>query len=150
MEYVYFIQAGQLAYIKIGKSNDPHGRLSELQGGAFAKLHLRDVIECEAAHQVEGHFHSALEDCRESGEWFNVSLVKLRRLCDQLGYKRTPPSDILQAVEPPKREYAPSSSMVSSEAIYDYKNTIAIEACSLLLDWIEQEHSKGKIGTHEQ
>lgn len=65
---IYFIQMGHDGPIKIGQSDDPFGRLKDLQVGAPYKLHLVAVTKC--VPNSEGDIHARFANIRLNGEWF--------------------------------------------------------------------------------
>lgn len=77
--YVYFIQAfgeRDLVRIKIGKSQNPEARLSQLQVGSAVKLKLLGKVKCRDdshARSVEKFAHNIFHKQRKNGEWFNLS-----------------------------------------------------------------------------
>jgi hypothetical protein len=90
--WVYFIQAGESGPIKIGKTTcSPLERLRTLQGGHYEKLHLVGVIFAgsysnqgtdvsnnrnlvdERLTKLEREVHSAFDEERIRGEWFELS-----------------------------------------------------------------------------
>lgn len=68
--YVYFIQDG--ATVKIGRTNNPYIRLSELQTAHHRALTL--VCAVPAHYSLEAAVHARFAHCRasETGEWFNL------------------------------------------------------------------------------
>jgi len=75
--YVYFIKAGKKGAIKIGKSNHPEKRLSELQTGNPYKLKLVAYIHCETekdAFDMEKKMHRVFRKRRLNGEWFHSDI----------------------------------------------------------------------------
>lgn len=72
--YVYFISNGD--NIKIGKANNPLGRLKQLQTSSDSVLTILGVIECYSdsdALQFEARLHIYFSKQRLSGEWFNIT-----------------------------------------------------------------------------
>lgn len=73
--FVYFIAAGATP-IKIGLSNDPKGRMQELQTAHYKRLRMLFTIRChsrEQAFELERAFHRWYEERRLMNEWFNVT-----------------------------------------------------------------------------
>ena len=66
MKATYFIQGAKTGMIKIGRSKDPIGRLSDLQSGASEDLILLGYLNTD----VERHLHRVFADLRSHGEWF--------------------------------------------------------------------------------
>ena len=75
-EYVYFIQAGRTQAFKIGKSDDPQGRLDSLQTANPHKLKLVHTFKADNASTADEELHRLLHSQRMAGEWFNVSKVQ--------------------------------------------------------------------------
>lgn len=75
-EYVYFIQAGRTQAFKIGKSNDPQGRLDSLQTANPHKLKLVHTFKADNASTAEEELHRLLHSQRMAGEWFKVSKIQ--------------------------------------------------------------------------
>jgi len=93
--YVYFVRAGEDGPIKIGKTTtSPFGRMSQLQGAHYLKLHLIGVIVIaeypdgtyangvdwkkkreneERLAKLETSIHAAFDEERIRGEWFEPS-----------------------------------------------------------------------------
>jgi len=69
---IYFIGNVELGAVKIGKSNDPHKRLSELQTVNSRNLVLYGVIDNVTA-DLENKLHKILKDIRLKGEWFQLT-----------------------------------------------------------------------------
>lgn len=72
-EYVYLIQMGQYQIYKIGKSNDPQGRLASLQSANLHKLKLIHTFQADNASAAEEVLHAELHDQRMEGEWFSLT-----------------------------------------------------------------------------
>ncbi|KAA3658655.1 MAG: GIY-YIG nuclease family protein [Chloroflexi bacterium] len=72
-EYVYFIRLGRTKNYKIGKSNDPQGRLLSLQTASPYKLKLLHTFRADNATAAEESLHAALHPQRMEGEWFKLS-----------------------------------------------------------------------------
>lgn len=73
--FVYFIAAGSSA-MKIGMSDEPRKRLSDLQTGHYQDLELLFTIECvnrEAAFEVEGAFQRWYTDKLIRDEWYSLT-----------------------------------------------------------------------------
>lgn len=69
--YVYFIQAGNLPYVKIGFSRTAaHHRIEELQTGCPLELHILRVLEGDI--DMEHEFHCRFAEHRVRGEWFRI------------------------------------------------------------------------------
>ena len=72
-EYVYLIRMGQTKYYKIGKSNDPQGRLASLQTASPYKLKLLHVFTADNASAAEETLHHKFHNVRQNGEWFTLT-----------------------------------------------------------------------------
>lgn len=72
-EYVYVIRAGRTNAYKIGKSNDPQGRLMSLQTASHHQLNLLHTFTADNASAAEEELHRLLHHQRLEGEWFKVS-----------------------------------------------------------------------------
>ena len=74
--YVYFITDGD--YVKIGKSENPNARLTEVQCGNPHELKIAHKIMCnnsESAFDLERHLQSKYWDFHVRGEWFRADKV---------------------------------------------------------------------------
>ncbi len=67
--YVYFVQAASGGPIKIGISNDPLGRLAQLQTGHPGALVILAVVP--GGRQLELDLHKKFAKHRIHGEWFS-------------------------------------------------------------------------------
>lgn len=65
---VYFIEAPANRLIKIGRSTDPHARLSRLRLMSPVPLEIRGVLPGDA--KLEAALHSHFEELKSHGEWF--------------------------------------------------------------------------------
>ena len=70
--YVYVISDG-LGLCKIGRSENPTRRLSDLQPGSSAKLVLAAAIPTLRSSVLETIIHKSLAHLRERGEWFRIA-----------------------------------------------------------------------------
>jgi hypothetical protein len=97
--YVYFIKThtkpGYMnELVKIGKSNDPYERLSQLQIGSPVKLRMMAIVECEGdddAFRVEKLAHELFERQHKQGEWFMLGTRReklLRKLAKRVAERR--------------------------------------------------------------
>ena len=83
---VYFIQSGDDGPIKIGFATEVASRLSELQTGCPAKLHLLGKVR--GSMQLEKDLHALFAGLRISGEWFRPDpsiFEKINELKKQFG-----------------------------------------------------------------
>jgi hypothetical protein len=71
--YVYIIRVGRTNLYKIGKTNDPEGRLQSLQTANPHKLKLLHVFKADNATAAEEELHRLLHGKRMKGEWFRLS-----------------------------------------------------------------------------
>ena len=69
--YLYFIEAVNTGYIKIGRSANPDQRLAQLSTGSPNQLVILGKISGGAA--LEAELHRRFESLREKGEWFKTS-----------------------------------------------------------------------------
>lgn len=65
---VYFIQDTNTGFVKIGKSNNPRGRMKSFQTGSASKLVIRKVID--GGLYLERILHIYFSKLRKRGEWF--------------------------------------------------------------------------------
>ena len=72
-EYVYLIRMGRTKFYKIGKSNDPNGRLISMQTASPHKLKLLHTFKADNATAAEEALHAALHHHRQEGEWFKLT-----------------------------------------------------------------------------
>lgn len=72
---VYFLTAGPIHRVKIGKANDVDTRIAELQIGCpfiLRAIGVLDVGSEERALQIEQQIHAAFRSAHIHGEWFNL------------------------------------------------------------------------------
>lgn len=72
-EYVYLIRLGRTKMYKIGKTNDPQGRLAALQTANPYKLKLLHTFRADNASAAEEALHAQLHHVRLEGEWFKLT-----------------------------------------------------------------------------
>lgn len=72
-DYVYVIRMGRKNMFKIGKTNDPQGRLTSLQTASPFKLSLTNVFRADNASAAEEALHAALIELQMEGEWFSLT-----------------------------------------------------------------------------
>ena len=72
-DYVYIIRMGQTKFYKIGKTNDPQGRLASLQTASPYKLKLLHVFQADNASAAEEALHAKFHSSRLEGEWFKLT-----------------------------------------------------------------------------
>lgn len=86
-DYVYLIRMGRTRLYKIGKSNDPQGRLVSLQSASPYKLKLLHTFKADNAAAAEESLHATLHDNRLEGEWFKLSDAQQKALTSVTEYK---------------------------------------------------------------
>lgn len=59
-------------YYKIGVSDTPKARASNMSVGTPHELKLVSTIDSEDAKRVENYLHSIFRPCRHTGEWFKL------------------------------------------------------------------------------
>jgi len=73
-DYLYVLEADtgpkNTGAYKIGRSRDPHRRLTELQKQCPIGFRLIFIVPCEDARPLEACCHTILDDWRLTGEWF--------------------------------------------------------------------------------
>jgi hypothetical protein len=69
--FVYFIEAEETGFCKIGHSLNPKKRLAELQVGSHAKLNI--IATVIGGKQKEQELHARFKSCKHRGEWFSRS-----------------------------------------------------------------------------
>jgi hypothetical protein len=72
-DYVYLIRMGRNLIFKIGKSNDPKGRLASLQTASPYKLKITHLFKADNASAAEETLHRYFHEKRLEGEWFKLS-----------------------------------------------------------------------------
>jgi len=78
-QWVYFIHSNhpssdvKHSMVKIGLTKCMINRLKELQTGSPYKLKIIGYIETDNMNVLEKEFHNYLSECRNEGEWFNLS-----------------------------------------------------------------------------
>lgn len=73
MRKIYLIRSNDGRY-KIGISKNPSKRIEQLQTGSPDILKLVDVYESSNSSKIETALHAKYQYCRESGEWFDMSI----------------------------------------------------------------------------
>lgn len=79
--WTYFIQSGFDGPIKIGRSDNPEGRLVELQVGSHETLRLLLVLEGD----VEFEMHTVFRNLHIRGEWFTAGETLLQFIAENSG-----------------------------------------------------------------
>jgi hypothetical protein len=88
-DYVYLIRMGRKLIFKIGKTNDPQGRLASLQTASPYKLKLEHVFKADNATAAEETLHRYFDEKRMAGEWFQLSkeeretLMRVTEFCEK-------------------------------------------------------------------
>lgn len=72
---------------KIGKTNDPQGRLTSLQTASPDKLKLVHTFKADNASAAEEGLHAALQNKRMQGEWFQLSDKQQSGISNVIEYK---------------------------------------------------------------
>lgn len=72
-DYVYLIRMGRTKMYKIGKTNDPQGRLVSLQTASPYKLKLLHTFKADNASAAEESLHAKFHGVRLEGEWFKLT-----------------------------------------------------------------------------
>jgi hypothetical protein len=89
-EYVYLIEQANSPYCKIGVSNNPSGRLWQLQHKNPDRLYVRFLLEVKTradAHKLESLLHQQYSGVRRYGEWFILKaeqVVTMPALSDEM------------------------------------------------------------------
>lgn len=73
LDYVYVIQAGR--FVKIGRSQNPHARMADLQGAHPVELRMVAILPCAAAVDTELRLHERFAERRTRGEWFELDFA---------------------------------------------------------------------------
>lgn len=68
---VYVAQA-ESGHIKIGKSNNPHQRIQQLEVGNPESIELLASVKVDHATETERRMHKQFQEYRAKGEWFDV------------------------------------------------------------------------------
>ena len=79
--FVYLMSTG--THTKVGKSNNPHKRLKELQTGNPLPIKLIGIIECVTqtdTFRLEKSIHGRLADRSAVGEWFVMTDIEVEKL----------------------------------------------------------------------
>lgn len=82
-----YVIASEGGMCKIGKANDPAGRMTALSTGHPFKLTLAHVFPLNSdseAYDIERRAHEALKGKRMQGEWFSVSADEARDVLAKL------------------------------------------------------------------
>ncbi|MBI3817787.1 MAG: GIY-YIG nuclease family protein [Planctomycetes bacterium] len=73
---VYLMKSGQ--YYKIGKTNDPVRRGSEIRIQLPDELHLIHSFKTDDPSGIEAYWHKRFDEKRKKGEWFELSAADVR------------------------------------------------------------------------
>lgn len=72
--YVYLIKdVSMTGHYKIGKTRNPHDRLSTFGVKLPFEIETVCLIRCDRYHELESNLHRQFADKRVNGEWFNLS-----------------------------------------------------------------------------
>lgn len=88
--YVYLIEQANSPYCKIGVSDYPAERLTQLQHKNPDRLYVRYLLEVASradAYTLESHLHSRYAGFRRHGEWFKLKadyVVNLANMTDTM------------------------------------------------------------------
>jgi hypothetical protein len=80
VDNVYLIQCGNSTYYKIGHSNYPLERLTNLQVGSPHNLKL--IACCPGGKTIEDYLHNVYNSNKVRGEWFNFNEEELKSFID--------------------------------------------------------------------
>lgn len=86
-DYVYLIRMGRTKMYKIGKTNDPNGRLASLQTASPYKLKLLHTFKADNASAAEETLHAHFQAARLEGEWFTLAVAEQKALLSVTEYK---------------------------------------------------------------
>jgi hypothetical protein len=106
VKHVYCIEAvsdrgRESNALKVGVASKPYSRLKELQVANHCLLHMRVVIPCEWAHELERELHSWFSMARIRGEWFRCEdwlIEDMGRLASLFASLSEPQRDLLRCV----------------------------------------------------
>ena len=83
---VYLILSGSL--FKIGKSNNPKKRLSQIQTSSPFESYLIGIIECDNDFEIEKKLHCEYKNKRIKGEWFALVKKDVVDICDKYSMQK--------------------------------------------------------------
>lgn len=145
--FVYFISSGSTP-IKIGVSNDPAARLSELQTAHYQKLHLLYTVECASraqAFELEKAFHRWYDEKRIRNEWYDLTPAQITSDVNLLMTLSRSVVGIYQHVSPEQAEQledqAERKANIRKQVAYS-KN---MNAKQIVSDWL-----RGYVGEHPE
>jgi DNA-binding MarR family transcriptional regulator len=69
--FIYIIQDCDSTFLKIGRSNDPHNRIKNMQSGSSGVLRLVSTFKVGSV-KAERAIHKELSEYRRNGEWFDA------------------------------------------------------------------------------
>lgn len=81
---------------KIGRTDNPARRVSQVNGAAPAEVRIVHLIEAADANWLERYLHTAFDHCRARGEWFRLSGNDLASLAQMT--RVNGPSDVAAEV----------------------------------------------------
>jgi len=82
-KYIYFIREEETNIIKIGYSQNPIGRKSELQTGNSKKLSLEKIVKCKS-RELEKRLHNLFVANWVQGEFYNLSTEDVKYIVQVL------------------------------------------------------------------
>lgn len=78
--FVYLVRCRGTGFSKIGSTNNPTRRLSQMQVVSSSPLHLRLTIRTAHAKELEQALHRHFDSVRVRGEWFMLDNEQVERL----------------------------------------------------------------------
>ncbi len=87
MNSIYLIKNSEESHYKIGVSNNPMKRLSQLQTGCPSELILLETYQSEVSYEIEKVLHRWFSHLKKEGEWFDFSIVEeveFKRNCEKI------------------------------------------------------------------
>lgn len=104
---VYAIGAPDWPFIKIGASNSPTRRLTDLRVSSPVDLFLLAVTKRMVradAYGVEGDVHRALAEFRQNGEWFKIPIETALKALANYDVRAVPIPDAMTPKERRRRQ----------------------------------------------
>lgn len=101
LHWIYVLQGEATGLIKVGRAQDPCGRLRGLQGGSPDRLRLLALMPSWCVEQDERNLHRRWAACRSHGEWFiptNEMLIWAQGACRANAHFRRLVEDSLTSV----------------------------------------------------
>lgn len=75
-KYIYLMQSVESGAYKIGISNKPQRRLSEVNTGNDSEVKLINTYKTQNYHFIEKVLHRRYKPLNLTGEWFNLSIIE--------------------------------------------------------------------------